>query len=161
MRAAPKASLYRSEVTDAALAAVREAFARFDDWRAGRWQPHAHRRPRRARHAAAADAPGRPRHRLARDDTATILARIRAADGFPGVADAVRRALPSVRRPPGAPEPGATPGQLIARRDGAVLRATRDGALWIGHVKRPGGVKLPPPSPSPPRLPACPTARRR
>ncbi|WP_284189853.1 formyltransferase family protein, partial [Zoogloea oryzae] len=39
MRTAPKASVYRSEVTDAALAAVREAIARFDDWRAGRWQP--------------------------------------------------------------------------------------------------------------------------
>ena len=119
MRAAPKASLYRSEVTDAALSAVR-----------GTLQPlmrQAHR---------AIDWAG--------DDTATILARIRAADGFPGVADTLfGEPCHLFDAHPAPPEPSATPGQLIARRDGAVLRATRDGALWIGHVKRPGGVKLP------------------
>uniref|UniRef100_UPI0016B36F86 enoyl-CoA hydratase-related protein n=1 Tax=Aromatoleum evansii TaxID=59406 RepID=UPI0016B36F86 len=30
----------------------------------------------------------------------------------------------------------AEPGEFIARRDGALLRATTDGAVWIGHVKR-------------------------
>ena len=28
------------------------------------------------------------------------------------------------------------PGSLLARREQAVCRATRDGALWIGHVQR-------------------------
>ena len=150
LRAATKASVYRSEVTDAALAAVREAIARFDDWRAGRWQPQ---RP----------LPGDPAVRgtlqplmrqldraidWARDDTATILAHLRAADGFPGVADALfGEPCHLFDAYPAASEPGAIadaiPGDLIARRDGAVLRATRDGALWIGHVKRVGGIKLP------------------
>jgi putative two-component system hydrogenase maturation factor HypX/HoxX len=31
---------------------------------------------------------------------------------------------------------GGRPGEVIARRDGAVLRATVDGAVWIGHLKR-------------------------
>src|SRR6185369_558009 len=31
--------------------------------------------------------------------------------------------------------PNAAPGDAIARRDGAVLRATTDGAVWIGHLK--------------------------
>ncbi|RTL42809.1 MAG: hydrogenase maturation protein, partial [Rhodocyclaceae bacterium] len=39
MRPAKKSSLYRNEVTEAALAAVLEALDRVDDWRAGRWQP--------------------------------------------------------------------------------------------------------------------------
>ena len=146
MRAAPKASLYRSEVTDAALAAVREAIARFDEWRAGRWQPQ---RPQPDDPAVRGTLQPLMRQAdraidWAGDDTATILARIRAADGFPGVADALfGEPCHLFDAHPAAFEPGAVPGQVIARRDGAVLRATRDGALWIGHVKRPGGVKLP------------------
>ena len=56
-------------------------------------QPRAARRraTRRARALAAADAAGRPRDRLARDDTATVLRKIRAADGAPGVLDDVLR----------------------------------------------------------------------
>ena len=150
LRAATKASVYRSEVTDAALAAVREALARFDDWRAGRWQPQ-----RPATDDPAVRGTLQPLMRQldraidwARDDTATILARLRAADGFPGVADALfGEPCHLFDAYPAASEPGAIadaiPGDLIARRDGAVLRATRDGALWIGHVKRVGGIKLP------------------
>ncbi|MCB1940049.1 MAG: hydrogenase maturation protein, partial [Rhodocyclaceae bacterium] len=39
MRAVPKASLYRNEVTAGALDAVREALGHVADWRAGRWAP--------------------------------------------------------------------------------------------------------------------------
>jgi putative two-component system protein, hydrogenase maturation factor HypX/HoxX len=149
MRAATKASLYRNEVTEAAVIAVLAALGPVDDWRAGRWRPV---RP------AAADPSvlgcWQPALRQAdraidwaRDDTASILARLRAADGFPGVADAlfgVPCHLFDAHR--GPVQAGAVPGQLIARRDGAVLRATRDGAVWIGHVKRGDGeaaLKLP------------------
>jgi putative two-component system hydrogenase maturation factor HypX/HoxX len=31
---------------------------------------------------------------------------------------------------------GGLPGEVIARRDGAILRATVDGAVWIGHLRR-------------------------
>ncbi|MCX7146189.1 MAG: enoyl-CoA hydratase-related protein [Sulfuritalea sp.] len=39
--------------------------------------------------------------------------------------------------------PDSKPGDLLARRETAVLRRTRDGAIWIGHAKRPGDFKLP------------------
>jgi len=146
LRAATKASVYRSEVTDAALAAVREAIARCDDWRAGRWQPQ---RPQPDDPAVRGTLQPLMRQLdraidWARDDTATILAHLRAADGFPGVADTLfGEPCHLFDAHPAASEPGAIAGDLIARRDGAVLRATRDGALWIGHVKRVGGIKLP------------------
>ncbi len=138
MRAATKASLYRNEVTTAALAAVREALSRIPDFRAGRWAP----RPL----AAIAGARGRLRPLMGRadraidwqrDDTATVLAKIRAADGFPGVADSLfGHACHLFDAHPAPVEPGAAPGEPLAHRDGAVLRATVDGAVWIGHVRR-------------------------
>ena len=82
-----------------------------------------------------------------RDDTATVVAKVNAADGFPGVADELFGVSCNLfdvhaegQRPDGAP------GDIVARRDGALLRLTRDGALWIGHVKRAdreGAFKLP------------------
>src|SRR4029450_1786433 len=35
------------------------------------------------------------------------------------------------------------PGAIVATRDGAICRATTDGAVWIPHLKEPGGFKLP------------------
>ena len=72
-----------------------------------------------------------------------MLRRIHAAEGHPGVLDAVdgipfhlfgahaERAL------------RGRPGELIAQRHGAVCRATVDGAVWITHLKAPGSFKLP------------------
>ncbi len=152
LRAASKADVYRNETTVGALAAVREALARVPDWRAGRWQPRAL--------ATIADARGRLRPLMrqadraldwARMGSAAILARIRAADGFPGVADALFGQPCHLfdAHPGGRPAgcAGAAPGTVLARRDGALLRATADGAVWIGHVRRADG-------PQPFKLPA-------
>jgi putative two-component system hydrogenase maturation factor HypX/HoxX len=76
------------------------------------------------------------------DDAETIVRRIRAADGFPGVrtelagvtVNAFDAHLGSATGPP---------GKLLAHRDGAVLVGTGTGSVWIGHLKAPGGVKLP------------------
>ncbi|MDP1635947.1 MAG: enoyl-CoA hydratase-related protein, partial [Gallionellaceae bacterium] len=72
-----------------------------------------------------------------RDDTRTVLKKIHAADGFPGVLDTLcgneyylfdACAEDTLR--------GSEPGEIIAQRNGAVCRATIDGAVWIGHLKR-------------------------
>ncbi|NMG73919.1 hydrogenase maturation protein [Aromatoleum diolicum] len=85
----------------------------------------------------------------AHDTTKTVLQKLRAADGFPGVADSLF-GIPChlFDAHPATPDEffPAAPGETIARRDGAILRATRDGAVWIGHVKRADGdhpFKLP------------------
>ena len=39
----------------------------------------------------------------------------------------------------GARPRAAQPGAVIAQRDGAILRATRDGAVWITHLRRADG----------------------
>lgn len=145
MRPATKSSLYRNEVTEAALAAVDEVLERFE---AGLRQA-----PDQSAYAGIA-----PRWRDAmkqadraidwvRDDTETVLRKIAAGDGTPGVRDRIADCdvfLHNATRasvPPG----GARPGDIIARSQCAILRATRDGAVWIGHARlaQVKAIKLP------------------
>lgn len=144
MRAASKSSLYRREMTDAAVEAVLTALARIES---GTFEP------RRVREGdAGVRGRGRPLCRQSdraidwtRDGTETVLRKIRSADGAPGICDvlfgrAVR--LYDAHRADGL---AGVPGAVIARCEGALARATRDGAVWIGHVReeRREGVKLP------------------
>ncbi len=135
MHAARKASIYRNEVTEAAVRAVLAAVDR-------KKQPDF--KPERV--PGAAHALMKQADRCidwVNDSSATVLARLNAADGFPGVADSLFGqpchlfdAWPEARLT-------GQPGVLLGRRETAVLRATADGAVWIGHIKRPGGIKLP------------------
>ena len=147
LRAAGKSSVYRREIADAAVRAVLEALGRIE---AGDFQPW--------RADPAAGGRERPLCRLADrridwlvDDTETVLRKIRSADGVPGVAAELfgrRVRLFDARRAAGL---GGAAGSMLARCDGALARATRDGAIWIGHVREESagggagatGVKLP------------------
>lgn len=144
MRAATKSSLYRREVADAAVEAVFTALARLQS---GDFAPQ---RPDHADPSVRGRA--RPLCRQndraidwTNDTTDTVLRKIRSADGTPGVRDelfgrAVR--LYDAHRAEGLSGP---PGAVIARCDGAIARATSDGAVWIGHVREEekSALKLP------------------
>jgi putative two-component system hydrogenase maturation factor HypX/HoxX len=135
MRPAGKSSLYRHEVRRAAIAAVREAVARSADAGGGPptdppVQPHgAHRsRPLLTQ--------GERRIEWHGDRTETVVRRIRAAEGHPGVLDTVEGVdayLFGVHR---ESRLRGAPGEIIAQRHGAICRATVDGAVWITHLKR-------------------------
>ncbi|MFO1317924.1 MAG: hydrogenase maturation protein [Burkholderiales bacterium] len=150
MRDATKGSLYRHEVTEAAVTALGEALARIAD--GGRPEPL-------AAFGARARGEARPAMRQAdraidwgADDTAAVLRKVRAADGAPGVPDtvlgqAVRLFDAHAEGGLAALRAGAAPGDVVARRDGAILRATVDGAVWVTHLARAVGpeprLKLP------------------
>src|SRR3546814_5797850 len=70
-----------------------------------------------------------------RDDTHTVLAKIRAADGQPGVRDDYAGA--TVYLHDAAPAPGVVgnAGDWIGHAGESLARATRDGALWLGHLQ--------------------------
>ena len=69
------------------------------------------------------------------DDTATVLRKIRCADGFPGVRDTLfGREVFLHDAHPEATLRGAA-GEVIACCGGALCRATPDGAVWIGHLR--------------------------
>ena len=136
MRAARKSSLYRNEVTEAATAAVLEAVEKFEQ---GGFKPtpldyanpavRGSERPLMKQEARRID--------WTRDDTATVLKKIRAADSVPGLADRLQGVDCWLfnAHPEGALR-GAQPGAVIAQRQGALCRATVDGAVWITHARR-------------------------
>lgn len=134
MRLAPKSSLYRREVTQAAVACVLETLEKMA--KGERPVPVAELvfaargrlRPPMRQQERAID--------WARDDTLTVLRKIHAADGFPGVRDVVLgRDVYLFGAHEEATLRGSLPGAVIATRDGAILRATTDGAVWITHLK--------------------------
>ena len=141
MRQARKSSLYRHEVTQAASQALMQALQRFES---GNHAPQGL--------ATLPSARGQLRPLMKqeqrcldwqRDSSATVLNTLYAADGFPGVADSLfGQPCHLFDAWPEATLRGA-PGSVIARRETALLRATADGAVWIGHVKRAGSIKLP------------------
>lgn len=144
MRAATKSSLYRREVTDAAVDAVIAALARIES---GTFMPH---RPDHADPAVRGRA--RPTCRQsdraidwATDSTDVVLRKIRSADGTPGVRDVLFQRAVRLYGAHRADGLSGTPGAVVACCNGALARATCDGAVWIGHVReeRDKALKLP------------------
>ncbi|MEI6559580.1 MAG: enoyl-CoA hydratase-related protein [Rhodospirillaceae bacterium] len=136
MRPAAKGSLYRHEVTAAAVEGVLAALAGLAT--GGRPQPPpgpGHWRPAMKQADRAID--------WNRDDTATVLRKIHSGDGMPGVADGACQLFDGH---PAGPGLSGAPGTLIARSGEAVCRATCDGAVWLGRLRRrddAAGLKLP------------------
>jgi putative two-component system hydrogenase maturation factor HypX/HoxX len=149
MRNASKGSLYRREVISGAVKLIQQALI---DYTNAGFRP-------RSQNALTTTSKGRP-HELMRqadrqidwlnDTTLFIAMRIRAADGFPGVRDDIDGRTTHLFG--AVPDPQhrhwAEPGTWLGQRDGALCRATRDGAIWIRQMKiapvdgQPG-IKLP------------------
>jgi len=137
MRAASKSSLYRDELTRAAVRAMLVAVRRFES-RIFVPAPLDYSRPEvRGRYRPFVKAEQR-RVDWQCDRVATIVRKIRSGDGAPGVLDEIC-GLPVHLF--GAHEEGTLigrPGDVIARRNGAICRAAVDGAVWISHLKQKG-----------------------
>ncbi|MFD6275640.1 hydrogenase maturation protein [Streptomyces sp. NPDC060209] len=153
-----KSDLYRNEVSDAAAEAVLLAVGRFAS---GTYTP--------APQTSGAGEGLRPLFRQSSrridwrsDSTATVVRKLRAADSQPGVLDELLGDEWFLHG--GHPEPrlSGRPGELVATRDGAICRATTDGAVWIPELRprrAPGGpatFKLPATSALAGRLSAVP-----
>lgn len=134
MRRASKSSLYRREVSDAALEAVLRAVERLAE---GSFTPL-------PLDLSRPDVRGTWRRLMKqqeraidwrRDDTETVLRKIRAADGFPGVHDRIGEADFALFDAHPEGHLRGTPGEILGRRHEAICRATADGAVWITHLK--------------------------
>ena len=137
MRNARKSSLYRLEVTEAAVQALFESLERLEE------------DPRSSGKNNRPDVEDRWRDsvpaQLRRiewhcDDTETVLRKINSADGQPGVADMIDNRNLRLFDARAENSLSGTAGQLLGRCGGAICRATTDGAVWIGHLKDPAGM---------------------
>ena len=136
MRAASKGSIYRAEVTQAAVLAVGQAVQRFANGDTPPAAPAVPERPLRA------SVPRSARHiDWQHQRTSDILARIRSADGQPGVRDLLWGLPCEIFDAHAATDATLTrlqsypPAALVAQRDGALLRRSVDGGVWIGQVR--------------------------
>lgn len=138
-----KSELYRNEVSDAAVAAVLLAVRRFADGTVdpepldyaradvrGRLRPYHSQENRRIDWSA--------------DDTETVLRKLRAADSQPGVLDELFGREYFLHGGHYEDRLRGAPGAVLATRDGAICRATVDGAVWLPQLRArrvPGGPK--------------------
>ncbi|MFN2333300.1 MAG: enoyl-CoA hydratase-related protein, partial [Wenzhouxiangellaceae bacterium] len=144
-QAASKASIYRHEVTRAALACIRQAVDAVERGQL-RAEPLDYQRP---------DVLGRLRPVMRQADrsidwsasTDRVLARLQAADSQPGVFERINGAGVYLFGPVRGPQVNAAPGSWLACRDGALCRATGDGSVWIRQARvlppHGHGIKLP------------------
>ncbi len=143
-----KSSLYRTEVADAALDALLLAVARFEGG-GYRPEPLDYRRPGVTGRLR---PPCRQEHRRIdwlTETMSSVLAKLRAADSQPGVLDVIGETEYFLFGGYEEDQLRGDPGAIVARRGGAICRATVDGAVWIPQLRRrrePGGpatFKLP------------------
>ncbi len=134
MRDAAKSSLYRNEMTDAAVKAVLLAVERFEG---GNFAPCRLDHP---------DPSVRGRERpsvrhtnrtidWARDNTRTVLRKIHSADGMPGVKTQLFGRSVHLHDAHPANALSGAPGTVLARSGPAIAIATSDSAVWIGHLR--------------------------
>jgi putative two-component system protein, hydrogenase maturation factor HypX/HoxX len=138
-----KSSLYRTEVADAAAAAVLLAVARFA---AGSYRPEPLDYSRPGVSGRCRPPCRQPDRRIdwVTEPTWSVLAKLRAADSSPGVLDVIDGTEYYLVGGHPEDELRGTPGTILAWRDGAICRATADGAVWIPQLRRrpePGGPK--------------------
>jgi putative two-component system protein, hydrogenase maturation factor HypX/HoxX len=139
-----KSSLYNGPVADAALECVYEVLEKAAD---PGFTPVPTDRMPTAVPGSRLRPPMRPADRAFEwdDRTETILRKIRAADGAPGVRTEVAGLPVYAYDAHVGLVRGARPGTVLGRRQGAVLVGTGDGSLWLGHLRaaEPDGIKLP------------------
>lgn len=78
-----------------------------------------------------------------KDTTKTIIKKINMSDSYPGIKENLLGCECFLF---GAKEEDTlrgNPKEIIAKRDGAICIATKDGAVWISHLKEEGKFKLP------------------
>ena len=138
MRDVGKSALYRRETTQAAFDAVLRAVAACE-------------RGEKPKRLSLAERHGRERPLCRQADrrfdwgepTARILACIRSGDSAPGALARVGGESLHVFGAHVESRLRGESGALIAQRDGAVCVGTGDGAIWLTHLRRKDGIKLP------------------
>ncbi len=135
MRQSSKASIYRQEVTEAAVKVILETVEKFEQ---GDFVPE-------PLDYSKEDVKGELRSLMKQkdrcidwsvDSTQDIIRKINAADSFPGVLDTIYDKQYYLYGVYEETNLSGQPGAIIAKRHGAICRATVDGAVWLSHLRK-------------------------
>jgi len=158
MRLAPKSSIYRNEVIEAAVECLWEVMEKFHT-PGFRPRPLDYSNPE----VVGRECPSMKQADRGIDwethSTTEVLARICAGDGVPGVLDQIGGMPVFLHNACVESQLTGQPGEILAfASTGAICRATIDGAIWIGHLKpkfeKSAGIKLPAAQVAGPLLPS-------
>jgi len=135
MRDSFKASIYRKEVTKAAVQTLHEVLQNIQN---SKFKPEVLNYDNN--HVIGSYKPLMTQEtrkiNWEKDATQMIITKINAADSFPGLLDVLFEEEYYLY---GAHKEGVlkgTAGDIIGRRHGAICRATIDGAVWISHLRK-------------------------
>ncbi len=129
-----KASLYRQEIVQASLTALKTFLATYPE------QSHT---PQILNPIHDAFTQEKRAINWMQDKTETIIQKIYLSDSFPGVLDEIA-GLPCYLYGAHIEDKfRGNPKEILAKRDGAICLGTVDGAVWISHLKMPNHFKLP------------------
>ena len=129
-----KASIYRNELSQAALEATQRFFENYTN-------------------LAPVPQLDTPLHKAIteesicidwqKDTTKEIIKKINTLDSFPGVRDEILGVECHLFGAGEEEKLKGAPKEILAKRDGAICLGTVDGAVWISHLKEPHRFKLP------------------
>lgn len=143
LRDAGKTSMYKREVSEAAVRLIKQAIA---DAASPTFKPRPLNYDNPNVKGVLLDTMRQPDRKIdwQRDSTRTVLQKIRAADTSPGVLDQMLGYEVFLYGPIEEPHLRGDPGELLALAYGAACIATVDGAVWVRQMKCRQHPQLPP-----------------
>lgn len=145
MREATKSALYRNEATTAAVKGLFDLLEKHEQYLKGNYKPEPldYSKPEVKGTLLPNMKQVDRKIDWLNDDSETITRKIRSADSNPGVLDNIDGEQYYLF---GCHVEDTIKGgikEILGYRDDAVLVGTKDGAVWISHVKKKGDIKLP------------------
>jgi putative two-component system hydrogenase maturation factor HypX/HoxX len=134
MRQASKGSLYRNEVTEAAVKAVLLAVERYQS---GDYQPLPQDRLKASESGQWQPLMTQQQRQIdwQQDSTEQVMRKLQSGDGMPGVKQTLFDQPCHLYDASVEKQLQGKPGEVIAKSGPAICIATIDGAVWIGHLK--------------------------
>lgn len=136
MRKASKGSMYRNEVCDASLIALKKLLKNLED-------KNFKAKPQIKNEIHPRLKQENRKINWQEDSSDTIIKKINMSDSYPGVKEELLGKSCYLYAVCKEDTLKGKPKEILAKRDGAICLGTLDGAVWISHLKEEGRFKLP------------------
>ncbi len=136
MRVATKGSIYRNEICDSSLIALKQLLKNFKN---KEFKPTPQIKNKIHKKLSQENR----KINWEKDNSDTIIKKINMSDSYPGVKESFLGLTCYMYGAYKEDSLRAKPKQIVAKRDGAICLGTIDGAVWISHLKQKNRFKLP------------------